>query len=130
MTAIVLEGATEQCCDLNHHCLSFFFFFNDPPPPESSPLPLPDALPICERYVRVAREVAVLDQEPTAGAQRGDQLVEDVEPLGQVLENQARVDDVEVAVEGVGADVVHADRKSTRLNSSHSQISYAVFCLK
>src|SRR2546430_13060068 len=29
------------------------------------------------------------------------------------------------------ADVPHArDRKSTRLNSSHSQISYAVFCLK
>src|SRR2546427_5461172 len=29
-------------------------------------------------------------------------------------------------------DLVHADpdRKSTRLNSSHSQISYAVFCLK
>src|SRR2546430_9053857 len=26
--------------------------------------------------------------------------------------------------------VVRADRKSTRLNSSHSQISYAVFCLK
>src|SRR2546430_9951637 len=25
---------------------------------------------------------------------------------------------------------VHVDRKSTRLNSSHSQISYAVFCLK
>src|SRR2546430_4894615 len=25
---------------------------------------------------------------------------------------------------------VSADRKSTRLNSSHSQISYAVFCLK
>src|SRR5206468_9834089 len=24
----------------------------------------------------------------------------------------------------------HADRKSTRLNSSHDQISYAVFCLK
>src|SRR2546427_6978338 len=27
-------------------------------------------------------------------------------------------------------EVVEADRKSTRLNSSHSQISYAVFCLK
>src|SRR2546430_12512116 len=27
-------------------------------------------------------------------------------------------------------DVFAADRKSTRLNSSHSQISYAVFCLK
>src|SRR2546427_3450909 len=26
--------------------------------------------------------------------------------------------------------VAHGDRKSTRLNSSHSQISYAVFCLK
>src|SRR5438270_2426137 len=26
--------------------------------------------------------------------------------------------------------VVDLDRKSTRLNSSHSQISYAVFCLK
>src|SRR2546430_9187084 len=27
-------------------------------------------------------------------------------------------------------DVLLQDRKSTRLNSSHSQISYAVFCLK
>src|SRR2546430_3258282 len=27
-------------------------------------------------------------------------------------------------------DVPDRDRKSTRLNSSHSQISYAVFCLK
>src|SRR2546430_2294986 len=27
-------------------------------------------------------------------------------------------------------DFVEGDRKSTRLNSSHSQISYAVFCLK
>src|SRR2546430_2799210 len=26
--------------------------------------------------------------------------------------------------------IVSSDRKSTRLNSSHSQISYAVFCLK
>src|SRR2546427_7739158 len=28
------------------------------------------------------------------------------------------------------ASVLFQDRKSTRLNSSHSQISYAVFCLK
>src|SRR5580692_5327758 len=27
-------------------------------------------------------------------------------------------------------EVMNTDRKSTRLNSSHSQISYAVFCLK
>src|SRR2546430_6611112 len=32
---------------------------------------------------------------------------------------------------GPGAECpARADRKSTRLNSSHSQISYAVFCLK
>src|SRR2546430_5531918 len=30
----------------------------------------------------------------------------------------------------VARDPALADRKSTRLNSSHSQISYAVFCLK
>src|SRR2546430_8925688 len=28
------------------------------------------------------------------------------------------------------ASIARTDRKSTRLNSSHSQISYAVFCLK
>src|SRR5688572_32665025 len=28
------------------------------------------------------------------------------------------------------ANSIRQDRKSTRLNSSHSQISYAVFCLK
>src|SRR5688572_31104507 len=37
-------------------------------------------------------------------------------------------------VDGKGQNVeavrVLGDRKSTRLNSSHSQISYAVFCLK
>src|SRR5207249_12309398 len=32
--------------------------------------------------------------------------------------------------QGGGADHERADRKSTRLNSSHVSISYAVFCLK
>src|SRR2546427_1978631 len=31
---------------------------------------------------------------------------------------------------GISASGSRLDRKSTRLNSSHSQISYAVFCLK
>src|SRR5688572_32689042 len=31
---------------------------------------------------------------------------------------------------GSSSGIVNQDRKSTRLNSSHSQISYAVFCLK
>src|SRR5688500_7431344 len=35
-----------------------------------------------------------------------------------------------VAVKVLAADVVGEDRKSTRLNSSHLVISYAVFCLK
>src|SRR2546427_6456238 len=34
------------------------------------------------------------------------------------------------ARERLTALVLRRDRKSTRLNSSHSQISYAVFCLK
>src|SRR3712207_8670463 len=29
-----------------------------------------------------------------------------------------------------GEDTIQEDRKSTRLNSSHANISYAVFCLK
>src|SRR5688572_32124372 len=39
---------------------------------------------------------------------------------------------VEQGVPGGVGDAIEAgaDRKSTRLNSSHSQISYAVFCLK
>src|SRR5688572_31557965 len=36
---------------------------------------------------------------------------------------------LEAAAERQGSDGLE-DRKSTRLNSSHSQISYAVFCLK
>src|SRR2546427_2006056 len=33
-------------------------------------------------------------------------------------------------IQAQDARIVQLDRKSTRLNSSHSQISYAVFCLK
>src|SRR3712207_8686632 len=34
------------------------------------------------------------------------------------------------AIESEGAPYQEGDRKSTRLNSSHANISYAVFCLK
>src|SRR3712207_7895637 len=40
-----------------------------------------------------------------------------------------RVEDADPTLEGYG-DVGDRDRKSTRLNSSHANISYAVFCLK
>src|SRR3712207_3028495 len=38
-----------------------------------------------------------------------------------------RIDDLDSAIYGT---VGYQDRKSTRLNSSHANISYAVFCLK
>src|SRR2546430_4461689 len=38
--------------------------------------------------------------------------------------------EVRVALGGESRPAGRPDRKSTRLNSSHSQISYAVFCLK
>src|SRR2546427_5390835 len=53
---------------------------------------------------------------------RGDerrQLVRAVQPFQQ-LEHSPSILLVQIS----------GDRKSTRLNSSHSQISYAVFCLK
>src|SRR2546430_5877748 len=54
---------------------------------------------------------------------------------GQVRTQALRVQVVNVGVVRPGPNApwflsVALDRKSTRLNSSHSQISYAVFCLK
>src|SRR3712207_6952226 len=49
---------------------------------------------------------------------------------------QERIEAVRALTEPFGADLVMdcsghpSDRKSTRLNSSHANISYAVFCLK
>src|SRR3712207_7053818 len=49
-----------------------------------------------------------------------------------VVDPGARRDLAQSLAEGIAAHVaaVSADRKSTRLNSSHANISYAVFCLK
>src|SRR5258707_2908607 len=49
-------------------------------------------------------------------------------PLGQAAQRQERIDEGDVAAPG--AALFGEDRKSTRLNSSHANISYAVFCLK
>src|SRR2546430_11555166 len=51
---------------------------------------------------------------------------QETSPMGAQVAEQAPVGPQRTAPRGRGA----ADRKSTRLNSSHSQISYAVFCLK
>src|SRR5688572_31086187 len=46
--------------------------------------------------------------------------------------NHLRAEDQDLGSEAKFAELrrLYEDRKSTRLNSSHSQISYAVFCLK
>src|SRR5690348_18195110 len=47
------------------------------------------------------------------------------------LSSLDRTDDVVAGLESGGDDyITKPDRKSTRLNSSHPSISYAVFCLK
>src|SRR2546430_13010277 len=58
---------------------------------------------------------------------RGAGVVEiEAEPPGDdPAARHAAADAVQDAI-----DELEVDRKSTRLNSSHSQISYAVFCLK
>src|SRR2546427_7890621 len=53
-------------------------------------------------------------------------------PTGGRIRGKGRAAVPGAARAGWGGDRAHVwvDRKSTRLNSSHSQISYAVFCLK
>src|SRR5205085_5577960 len=61
----------------------------------------------------------------------GDVLVE-IRDAGGWVELSVRDHGLGIPVADVARifDPFHRDRKSTRLNSSHSQISYAVFCLK
>src|SRR3712207_6959845 len=68
---------------------------------------------------RSAAEVGEEDQRGGRGGQGEDDGV--VDGLGVALGRQG---------EGEPADDQRGDRKSTRLNSSHANISYAVFCLK
>src|SRR2546430_2956343 len=55
----------------------------------------------------------------------------DARVVGHEAPGHARVEGADDEREQLVAVEAHAeDRKSTRLNSSHSQISYAVFCLQ
>src|SRR5690348_17796448 len=86
-----------------------FFFFNDTATTEIYTLSLHDALPIFGLLL-------TRDTELHAG-----RIVQRLARLLEVL------DAGEAGQLGVGGGL---DRKSTRLNSSHPSISYAVFCLK
>src|SRR3712207_8470284 len=61
----------------------------------------------------------------------GPAVERDEEDVGVVAHHRLRpVPVVDVPVENRHATEAELDRKSTRLNSSHANISYAVFCLK
>src|SRR5205814_9327382 len=84
------------------------------PPP--SPLSLHDALPISHR-AQAAHHIA--------GLGRTGRLREHRHGIVRARKNRRAEGERAVA-----ADRKIIDRKSTRLNSSHLGISYAVFCLK
>src|SRR2546427_3413616 len=75
----------------------------------------------------------------TRGGRQGDQIWIDFQDRSLAEHNRTFNHVLELAHVSrplVGTEMLHrlrrhgTDRKSTRLNSSHSQISYAVFCLK
>src|SRR5690349_24155067 len=86
-------------------CLSLLFFFHDTATTEIYTLSLHDALPILERLEQYHR-----DHVPPADPDAFDSSLFNERSLFRSAGNR--------------------DRKSTRLNSSHVEISYAVFCLK
>src|SRR5256885_5622180 len=106
-----------------------FFFFNDTATTEIYTLSLHDALPICRAIVgpglfrpaiQISRlEIAIDERCLGHGAckQRSSQCQAPCLGSGLLFESTP-----------LGTDSL--DRKSTRLNSSHLVISYAVFCLK
>src|SRR2546427_1913561 len=69
---------------------------------------------------RSSQPVIILDGVPISNATRGQAVLSGAPATNRAAD--INPDDIEAV------DVL--DRKSTRLNSSHSQISYAVFCLK
>src|SRR2546430_7878495 len=94
--------------------LFFFFFFNDTATTEIYTLSLHDALPILEH-------------------QRDENAVVHIFVEGLRILAEGRSVSACGGTVRLGCELKHVpvvDRKSTRLNSSHSQISYAVFCLK
>src|SRR5258708_11805749 len=82
------------------------FFFNDTATTEIYTLSLHDALPISIQFENNAKKKSSPGQSPASSP---------VSPNPKPAKKQA---------------IVLGDRKSTRLNSSHQIISYAVFCLK
>src|SRR3712207_9186976 len=98
---------------MNHNL--FFFFFNDTATTEIYTLSLHDALPICS--------------SSHAAATSSTATVPGVASRMPEFWSQAETSQSAARAAGSVAPMTQ-DRKSTRLNSSHANISYAVFCLK
>src|SRR5690606_41832996 len=100
-----------------------------PAPIELSTRSLPDALPILPFHQRARRVLAGRVQQRDDAAAIAQHLA--IGQIAAVRRPQAMaarelVEELQV----VDCLARREDRKSTRLNSSHVKISYAVFCLK
>src|SRR3712207_6961088 len=95
-----------------------FFFFNDTATTEIYTLSLHDALPISIVDLKTGRVHWI--PHPLCCWPYGEP------PYPEPLE--FRLDSRLIVLTGARGET--EDRKSTRLNSSHANISYAVFCLK
>src|SRR2546421_4807631 len=99
-------------------CIFIIFFFNDTATTEIYTLSLHDALPICLRRTANFRPGFNRRIRVSAG------LTLALPKVGRwIWERSNRNPPTDLRQ-------CERDRKSTRLNSSHDQISYAVFCLK
>src|SRR3712207_8574843 len=96
-----------------------FFFFNDTATTEIYTLSLHDALPISADRKQAARKQAARKQ---AEQKQAEQRLVERRRGERRRRGTAQWDQQAPRPPG--------DRKSTRLNSSHANISYAVFCLK
>src|SRR5205814_8096095 len=101
---------------------SLSFFLHDPPPPPAlHSFPTRRSSDLHERHRLEPSECERAHQVEIAGG-LGEHQAAGVERSG-ARRSQRRVD-------RIVDDELELDRKSTRLNSSHLGISYAVFCLK
>src|SRR2546430_15107771 len=98
--------------------LFIFFFFNDTATTEIYTLSLHDALPISPAPGHGDRHLGASGLAGPPGLHRA---------CRHHLPGPGAADERGHGDPALGKE---RDRKSTRLNSSHSQISYAVFCLK
>src|SRR2546430_5604001 len=101
--------------------MDFFFFFNDTATTEIYTLSLHDALPIFGQPEN-GRRLVYLDNAATT--QKPQAVLDAVAEYYRTTNANVHRGAYDLAIRAT------EDRKSTRLNSSHSQISYAVFCLK